>query len=38
MVVMVISMVVYTFIPFDGFGMKLLSRIAAAAVHRRPQL
>ena len=27
MVVMVVSMVVYTLIPFSGFGMKLLSRI-----------
>ena len=28
LVVMVISMVVYTFIPFDGFAAKLISRIA----------
>jgi uncharacterized protein YqhQ len=27
MVVMVVSMVVYTLIPFSGFGMKLLSRV-----------
>jgi len=27
LVVMVVSMVVYTFIPFSGFGMKLLSRV-----------
>jgi len=27
MVVMVVSMVVYTLIPFEGFGMKLLSRV-----------
>jgi len=27
LVVMVVSMVVYTVIPFDGFGMKLLSRV-----------
>jgi len=27
MVVMVVSMVVYTLIPFDSFGMKLLSRV-----------
>ena len=38
MVVMVVSMVVYTLIPFSGFGMKLLSRVAAAALHRGHQL
>ena len=27
LVVMIVSMVVYTLIPFDGFGMKLLSRV-----------
>jgi len=27
LVVMIVSMVVYTFIPFAGFGMKLLSRV-----------
>ena len=27
LVVMVVSMVVYTFIPFSGFGLKLLSRV-----------
>ena len=27
MVVMVVSMIVYTFIPFSGFGLKLLSRV-----------
>ncbi|MGA2592062.1 MAG: DUF1385 domain-containing protein, partial [Bryobacteraceae bacterium] len=27
LVVMVVSMVVYTFIPFSGFGMKLLCRV-----------
>ncbi len=27
LVVMIVSMVVYTFVPFSGFGMKLLSRI-----------
>ena len=32
LVVMVISMVVYTFIPFQGFGMKLLSRIVLLPV------
>ncbi len=32
LVVMVISMVVYTLIPFDGFGMKLLSRIVLLPV------
>jgi uncharacterized protein YqhQ len=32
LVVMVISMIVYTFIPFQGFGMKLLSRIVLLPV------
>ena len=32
LVVMVISMVVYTLIPFQGFGMKLLSRIVLLPV------
>ena len=32
MVVMVLSMVVYTLIPFSGFGMKLLSRVVLLPV------
>jgi uncharacterized protein YqhQ len=27
LVVMIVSMIVYTFVPFSGFGMKLVSRI-----------
>jgi len=32
LVVMVISMIVYTLVPFQGFGMKLLSRIVLLPV------
>src|SRR5439155_13093508 len=32
LVVMVISMIIYTLIPFQGFGMKLLSRIVLLPV------
>lgn len=32
LVVMVISMIVYTLVPFQGFGMKLLSRVALLPV------
>jgi uncharacterized protein YqhQ len=32
LVVMVISMIVYTLIPFQGFGMKLLSRVVLLPV------
>jgi len=38
MLLMIVSMLVYPFIPFDGFAARLLMRIALLAADRRRQL